>query len=157
MTIRRVEAMARELLKADGFADLEAGGLFSNRGRFGGRRDDDRRRMEDGARYTEWATAVLWNGRFPLPFDREVWRLHAEGLSREDSLPLLVNRWPNVTEWQIQLSAANTRRRHVIGRGRGGTDGTQPITTLRRKIRQLIREADTDALIGLAKVLMEAT
>lgn len=152
MTQRKAQALAARLLKASGFVDLETpDGMLSNKGRFGGRRDDDATRLAEGERYTRWATSVLWHGHFPRAFDRAAWALHAEGVSREDSVSLLAGRWPGVTEYQIQVSTTATRDRH-IGRGKGN-EGRKPVKLRSDVFRRLLSRVATDTLVSIAKVV----
>lgn len=156
MSLRALQRHWYAKLRETGFEDLESGledGRLSNRGKLHVVTDtpeEDARlaqRVSDGTQYTEWAEAVLHNTRFRSRQEREVWRLHAEGMSEVDIGTALA-----IARRSVRRHLANTRKRDgKDGREKRWRDQKKQRTA---EIRALVTRSDPRILAKLVAVMM---
>ena len=154
---RDMQRLRDKLLRESGFVDLEGpngDGELSDRGNLHpvdeSIEEHERlaQRMGDGATYVEWAESVLHDGpRFQSREAREVWRLHAEGLSEADIATALT-----LTRWKVRNHLANTRRRvsEVSEVRRWKHEKRQR----RAQLQALVRRCDPETLTTLVALMM---
>lgn len=151
----KMQRLRAKLLRDSDFQDLEPveDGKLSDRGHLHPvaetAAEDVRllQRMGDGAEYTAWAESVLHDGpRFGSREQREVWRLHAEGLSELDIATALT-----ITRYQVRehLTETRTRVSEVSQVKRWQNQKKQRASELRR----LVRNCDPQVLTTLVALM----
>ena len=156
----RLRALQREWyakLRASGFVYLEGStgeGDLSDRGNLhpvAETRDEHARlaqRIGDGDAYTSWATSVLHEGPgFRTPEAREVWRLHAEGLSEREIGTTLT-----MARRSVRRLLAETRER--VGKVGNEKRWRNEKKQRQSKLRRLVRQSDPRILAKLVAVMM---
>ena len=143
--------------RASGFIDLEGptgDGNLSDRGNLHpvSETSDERarlaQRIDDGDAYTAWATSVLHDGPgFRTAEAKEVWRLHAEGLSEREIGTTLT-----IARRSVRRLLTETRNRvGKVGREKRWRDEKKQ---RRAQARTLVRRCDPQILVKLVAVMM---
>ncbi|WP_297826366.1 hypothetical protein [Mycobacterium sp.] len=153
---REMQRLRAKLLRESGFHDLEPveDGKLSDRGHLHPVTEsaaaDERlvARMADGAEYTSWAESVLHDGpRFASGEQREVWRLHAEGLSEVDIATALT-----ITRHQVRGHLAGTKER--VSKVSKVKRWQNEKLHQQRRMRRLVRNCDPQVLTTLAALMV---
>lgn len=156
MSFRKLQREWYAKARASGFEDLEGPtgeGPLSDRGNLHPITEDRAAyqrlgfRIEDGTAYTEWAESVLHSVSFRSQQERDVWRLHASGLSEVDIGTALT-----IARRSVRRHLTNTRERvSEVSRKKRWRDQKKQRTA---EIRALVTRSDPRVLAKLVAVMM---